>query len=333
MNKLQKEKEGSLSHLENAFVTINDVLIKLPSSSVENMPTVGGQLITAAAPEVDVVRQLTGQQLIKSVQEQEAQLTSEAADLAMPSLEILTGAKPKSTVAPPGFVTSAPFPMEAEVKYQMVTKEVEALRAKVLDLEDQLRKSNAVQETNNKTIQAIWSKLEQIQTVSNGHQQNGGDSKAVAGSAAAAAVKFVKIVTADGSDVDVVEFPADAEGGNLNLKSVEIVYPGIKALKYKLTPKSTRMVMLSADNVFVAPEDGWGDRLYYATIQRPLTPPALQQPTQMASLGAVSSVPALAANGAALPTSVQPAAAAVTAPGMLPGELHTSLHSACVCNF
>ena len=317
-----------MSHLENAFVTINDVLIKLPSSSVENMPAVGGQLITAAAPvpEEDVVRQLTGQQLIKSVQEQEAQLTSEAANLAMPSLEILTGAKPKSKVAPPGFATSAPFPMEAEVKYQMVAKEVEALRAKVLDLEDQLRKSNAVQETNNKTIQAIWVKLEQMQTVSNGHQQDGGDMKAVAGSAAAAAaaaaaVKFVKIVTADGSDVDVVEFPADAEGGNLNLKSVEIVYPGIKALKYKLTPKSTRMVMLSPDNVFVAPEDGWGDRLYYATIQRPLTPPALQPPTQMASLGAVSSVPAMAANGAALPTSVQPAAAAVTAPGMLPGEL------------
>ena len=312
-----------MSHLENAFVTINDVLIKLPSSSVENKPAVGGQLITAAAP-VDVVKQLTGQQLIKSVQEQEAQLTSEAPNLAMPSLDILTGAKPKSTVAPPGFATSAPFPMEAEVKYQKVAKEVEALRAKVLDLEDQLRKSNAVQETNNKTIQAIWSKLEQIQTVSNGHQQNGGDSKAVVGYAAAA-VKFVKIVTADGSDVDVVEFPADAEGGNLNLKSVEIVYPGIKALKYKLTPKSTRMVMLSADNVFVAPEDGWGDRLYYATIQRPLTPPALQQPTQMASLGAVSSVPALAANGAALPTSVQPAAAAVTAPGMLPGELQNYL--------
>ena len=316
-----------MSHLENAFVTINDVLIKLPSSSVENKPAVGGQLITAAAP-VDVVKQLTGQQLIKSVQEQEAQLTSEAPNLAMPSLDILTGAKPKSTVAPPGFATSAPFPMEAEVKYQMVAKEVEALRAKVLDLEDQLRKSNAVQETNNKTIQAIWVKLEQMQTVSNGHQQDGGDLKAVAGSAAAAAaaaVKFVKIVTADGSDVDVVEFPADAEGGNLNLKSVEIVYPGIKALKYKLTPKSTRMVMLSADNVFVAPEDGWGDRLYYATIQRPLTPPALQQPTQIASLGAVSSVPALAANGAALPTSVQPAAAAVTAPGMLPGELQNYL--------
>lgn len=168
-------------------------------------------------------------------------------------------------------------------------------------------------------LQAIWSKLEQMQTERvNGHQQEGSDgsSRAVTG-AAASAVEFVKVVTADGSDL--VEFPADAEGGNLSLKSVEIVYPGVNALKYK-TPNSTRLVLLSADDVFVAPEDGWGGRLYYANIRHQPQQPLVQQqqqPTQMASLGAISSVPALAANGG-LPSTIPPATA--TAPGMLPGK-------------
>ena len=149
----------------------------------------------------------------------------------------------------------------------------------------------------------------------NGHKQEGADGSSRAATGASA-VEFVKVVTADGSDL--VEFPADAEGGNLSLKSVEIVYPGVNALKYK-TPNSTRLVLLSADDVFVAPEDGWGGRLYYANIrhqpQQALAPH--QQPAPMASLGAISSVPALAANGG-LPSTIPPATA--TAPGMLPGK-------------
>ena len=98
-------------------------------------------------------------------------------------------------------------------------------------------------------FQDIALKLELLQASSATNGVNGGDG-------AGAKVTFVKVVTPEGSEF---EFPTD-EAGNLSLKSVTDIHgPGVNALKYKTANNSTRIVRL-ANQVFYAPEDGWGTR-------------------------------------------------------------------------
>ena len=89
------------------------------------------------------------------------------------------------------------------------------------------------------------------------------------GEGGGAKVTFVKVVTPEGQEI---EFPTD-EAGNLSLKSVTDIHgPGVNALKYKTANNATRIVRL-ANQVFYAPEDGWGTRgaIYrYVTQHQPV---------------------------------------------------------------
>merc|ERR1719411_1342561 len=62
---------------------------------------------------------------------------------------------------------------------------------------------------------------------------------------------------------EVHEFPTD-ENGNLSFTAVNAVYPGVNALKFESKEtRSTRLCRKIGD-IFEPPEDGWGDRLYFA---------------------------------------------------------------------
>ena len=100
-------------------------------------------------------------------------------------------------------------------------------------------------------FQDIALKLELLQASSSTNGVNG-----MPNGGEGAKVTFVKVVTPEGQEI---EFPTD-EAGNLSLKSVTDIHgPGVNALKYKTANNATRIVRL-ANQVFYAPEDGWGTR-------------------------------------------------------------------------
>merc|ERR1719309_1103111 len=127
------------------------------------------------------------------------------------------------------------------MKVQVLSKEMDSLRERVIGLEEQLRKRSeadtAVQETHNNTIHHILTKLKELQD--NMTAKGGSKAAQPTSTTSSSPVDFIKIVTTEGSDL--VEFPADAADGNLTLKSVAIVYPGVSGLKYKTTNNTTRL--------------------------------------------------------------------------------------------
>jgi len=74
---------------------------------------------------------------------------------------------------------------------------------------------------------------------------------------------FIKITTADNPEIH--EFPSDDEG-NLSVASVNAVYQGINALKYKSLETGTIRLCSKNGDIFEPPEDGWGNRIYFANI-------------------------------------------------------------------
>jgi len=74
---------------------------------------------------------------------------------------------------------------------------------------------------------------------------------------------FIKITATENHEIH--EFPSDEEG-NLNVASVNTVYPGVNALKYKSLETGTIRLCSNNGEIFEPPEDGWGHRLYFANI-------------------------------------------------------------------
>lgn len=62
---------------------------------------------------------------------------------------------------------------------------------------------------------------------------------------------------------EVHEFPTD-ESGNLSFTAVNAVYPGINALKFEYKENNSIRLCMKNEDKFEPPEDGWGDRLYFA---------------------------------------------------------------------
>ena len=189
---VHKEKQGSLSHLENAFVIINDWMLKLPSK--EDLED------------------------IKASEE--------------------TGPKPTPIA-------------QTDQETLDIKEQLDLLAQKVSELEAKMRhremEENAVQDTNNKTIEQILRRLESLGTIESTN------------SAGRKVAKFVRIVSVEGAEVH--EFPTD-ENGNLTFQSVASVYPGVNGLKYKCPERNSTRHCRQLGAIFEAPEDGWGTRLY-----------------------------------------------------------------------
>ena len=86
----------------------------------------------------------------------------------------------------------------------------------------------------------------------------------------------VKITNEQGTDIN--EFGTD-DNGDLRSSSVKAIYEGANALKYKTDAGTTRICNLLGD-IFEAPVDGWGARIY--VVNQPTTQ---QQPVAAGATG------------------------------------------------
>jgi len=81
---------------------------------------------------------------------------------------------------------------------------------------------------------------------------------------------------------DIHEFPVDPVNSRLRVATVRDVFFEAKALKYKPKDGVTRMCPPNDDEHFEAPDDGWGDRIYYVhiAIQQQQQQPAISHPSE-----------------------------------------------------
>merc|ERR1719384_57953 len=146
-----------------------------------------------------------------------------------------------------------------------------ALQKRVIDLEawkeQRVKEDNAFKDTINLTFTKVLDKLVELDqnyqvlkaqhvslqnsTLSNANRMRNGQRS------------FIKITTADNHDIH--EFPSDEEG-NLSVASVNTVYQGVNALKYKILETGAIRLCSKNGDMFEPPEDGWGNRLYFANI-------------------------------------------------------------------
>merc|ERR1719384_412542 len=146
-----------------------------------------------------------------------------------------------------------------------------ALQKRVIDLEawkeQRVKEDNAFKDTINLTFTKVLDKLVELDqnyqvlkaqhvslqnsTLSNANRMRNGQRS------------FIKITTADNHDIH--EFPSDEEG-NLSVASVNTVYQGVNALKYKILETGAIRLCSKNGDMFEPPEDGWGSRLYFANI-------------------------------------------------------------------
>ena len=80
---------------------------------------------------------------------------------------------------------------------------------------------------------------------------------------------------------DIFEFATD-DSGDLLFSSVKAIYEGVNALKYKTEAGTTRICSHNGD-IFEAPADGWGNRVYTVNISNTVAqPPPLPPPVSTA---------------------------------------------------
>ena len=75
--------------------------------------------------------------------------------------------------------------------------------------------------------------------------------------------EYVRIAR-EGAEDEVAEVPTNSEG-LLPMQTVKALFDGTSAIKYRVEGRRTWRALLLEAELYHAPEDGWGERVYLCT--------------------------------------------------------------------
>ena len=75
--------------------------------------------------------------------------------------------------------------------------------------------------------------------------------------------EYVRIAS-EGAEDEVAEVPTNSEG-LLPMQTVKALFDGTSAMKYRFEGRRTWRALLLEAELYHAPEDGWGERVYLCT--------------------------------------------------------------------